>query len=179
VNPTALKFTHLISNSRDNPPTGQFRERRGDNFDTNHVLQDSASVPNFIQQPFVVLAQYQTPKFSLCHNTTLQRFHNGMSPSTSSAPYYPTSKTSLVSRKIIIYVDLSIASSRSPHGCTRPPYARGAQEWRDTQWTFGYMRYMDESYVEGGCANKSCESFKPLGANPLYGIDSDCRWWNV
>jgi hypothetical protein len=32
---------------------------------------------------------------------------------------------------------------------------------------------MDESYVEGGCANKSCESFKCLGANPLYGIDSD------
>jgi hypothetical protein len=80
-------------------------------------------------------------------------------------PYYPTSATLLVSVNRRIYVDLSLASSRSPHSCTRSPHARGAQEWRNTQWTFGYMRYMDESYVEGGCANKSCESFE-LWAQP-------------
>jgi len=97
-----------------------------------------------------------------------------MSPPTSSAPHYPTSATLPISVNRRIYADLSLASSRSAHSCTRPPHARGAQEWWNTQWTFGYMRYMDESYVEGGCANKSCESFRRLGANPLYGIDSDC-----
>jgi hypothetical protein len=46
ANPAALQLNHLIYNSRDNPPTGQFRETTGDSFDTNHVLQDLASVPN-------------------------------------------------------------------------------------------------------------------------------------
>ncbi|SRR6266536_2237281 len=50
------------------------------------------------------------------------------------------------------------ASPRPPHSRARPPHARRAQEWRNTERSLGHLRYMDESYVEGGCANKSCTS---------------------
>lgn len=45
------------------------------------------------------------------------------------------------------------ASSRPSHSRARPSHAGRAQEWRDAQRTSGYMRYMDESHLEGGCAN--------------------------
>jgi hypothetical protein len=171
-----MQFTHIISNLRSNPPSPL--QKAGRETVLTSITCFNARLPyQFNTATIRSSGAISNSKIQHSHRattTTLQRFHNGMSPPTSSAPY-PTYTTLLVSRNRRIYVDVSIASSRSPHSCTRPPHARGAQEWRNTQWTFGYMRYMDESYVEGGCANKSCESLKCLGANPLYGIDSDCR----
>jgi len=70
ANLASMQFTHIISNLRDNPPPVHFGRKEGKQF----WHQSRASRPGFrtnlLRRPFVVLAQYQTPKSSLRQNNT-------------------------------------------------------------------------------------------------------------
>lgn len=49
-----------------------------------------------------------------------------------------------------------IVTARSSQRGARPPDARGAQEWRDAEWTSCKLRYVDELDAQGGDTDECC-----------------------
>ncbi len=67
--------------------------------------------------------------------------------------HFPTSN--FISLTHLLIFPFLAVTAWPPDSRARPPHAGGAEEWRDAEWTFGYMRYVDEFDVEGGGADES------------------------